>query len=110
MTYGTAQRQLDTPELSAHNLLVESMQLYQPVLACAVGKTCQHYFCRRQERRLKGITAGLHSGNIFPSVVLYIYIRSHLVSFLCSILCATVACITMPRLNIETSRRLVECS
>ena len=43
----------------------------------------------------------------FPSIIMYIYIRSHLPSFLCSKLCATAACITMPRLDIDTSGRVV---
>ena len=43
----------------------------------------------------------------FPSVIMYIYIRSHLASYLRSILCATAACITMPCLDIDTLRRVV---
>ena len=43
----------------------------------------------------------------FPSVIMYMYICSHLVSFLHSILCATAACIAMPHLDIDTSRRVV---
>ena len=39
----------------------------------------------------------------FPSVIMYIYICSHLASFLHSILCATAACIAIPRLDIDTS-------
>ena len=38
----------------------------------------------------------------FPSVIMYIYMHSHLMSFLHSILCATAACITMPCLDIDT--------
>ena len=43
----------------------------------------------------------------FPSVIMYKYIRSHLASFLRSILCAIAACIAMPCLDIETLRRVV---
>ena len=41
----------------------------------------------------------------FPSVIIYIYIRSHF--FFCSILCATAPYITMSCLDIDTSRRVV---
>ena len=52
--YGTAQRQLDTCRQSTHNLLAKSTWLHQPILLCAVRKTCQHYFGKRQEHRLRG--------------------------------------------------------
>ena len=42
-----------------------------------------------------------------PSVIMYIYIHSHLASFLRSILCVTAACIAMLRLDTDTSRRVV---
>ena len=43
----------------------------------------------------------------FPSVIMYIYICSHLASFLCSLLCATAACIATLCLDIDTSIKLV---
>ena len=85
--------------------------IHQPILACAVRKTCQHYFCKRQECRLRGHYSRYSHGYIytFPSVIMYIYIIlcSHLASFLHSILCATAACITIPCLDIDTSSRVV---
>ena len=39
----------------------------------------------------------------------YMYVHSHIASFLYSILCVTAACIAMPCLNIDTSRRVVFC-
>ena len=46
VTYSTAQSQLDTHGQSTCNLLVKSMQLYQPVLACGGNKTCQYYYLK----------------------------------------------------------------
>ena len=57
----------------------------------------------------EGITAGLQAGTYF-SFSDYVHIHtmhSHLAYFLYSILHATAACITMPRLDIDTSRRVV---
>ena len=60
---------------------LKACSYHQPILACAVRKTCQHYFCKRQECRLRGHYSGYSRGYIytFPSVIMYINIRSHLV-------------------------------
>ena len=57
----------------------------------------------------EGIAVGFHTGAYFllPVVIMYIYIHSYLASFLCSVLCTTAACIAMPHLDIDRSRRLV---
>ena len=108
MTYSTAEKQLDTCRWNTCSLSGESMRLHQPVLACVVRKTCQHYFCKRQERGLKGYFSMSSHGYIlfFSDYVHILYTHSHLASFLYSILCATAACISMPYLGIDTSRRV----
>ena len=58
----------------------------------------------RAKKALQRVFTLVHT---FPSVIMYIYIRSHLASFLHCILCATAACIAMPHLDIDTSRRVV---
>ena len=84
------------------------MQLHQPILACVVGKTCQHYFCKRQEHRLRGhYSRSSHWYILFLQwLCTYSYIRSHLASFLRSILCATAVCITMCHSDIDVYTRV----
>ena len=56
------------------------------------------------KRALSRVVTWVHT---FPSVIMYIYIRSHLVLFLHSIMCATATCTAMPCLDIDTSLRVV---
>ena len=91
LSYSTAHRQFDMCGLNTRNLLSVSTRLVS-----AAGKTCQHYFCKRKrmwaKRALQRVFTRVHT---FPSVIMYTYICSHLVSFLRFILCATVTCITI---------------
>ena len=59
------------------------------------------------KRALQRVFTRVHT---FPSVIIYIYTYiATSVSFLQSILCATAACIAIPRLDIDTLRRVVFC-
>ena len=58
----------------------------------------------RTKRALQWVFTWAHT---FPSMIMYIYIHSYLASFLYSILCVTATCIAMPRLDIDTSKRVV---
>ena len=105
--YGTAQRQLDTCRQSACTLLAESIRLHQSILACAVRKPTNIIF-KRQERGLRGHYSGSSCRYIATFLqCLCTYIRSQLVSLLLHTVCNWLACIAMPCLDTDTSRRIV---
>ena len=84
--------------------------VHQPVLACAVRKTCQHYFCKRQECRLRGHYSGYSRGYIYMyfSFSDYLHIHTQPLSIFSSFYTVyNAACTTIPCLDIDTSRRVV---